>query len=594
MRLSSPQPFFQSIVAGILFLFCNECATAQSTIGLDSILLRMVQKRGEPGIAVAVIQKDSLVYSRGFGYRDFQRRLPVTCETVFPVGSCTKAMTAALIGCLSPKITLEAPVRNYLPECKFYNEEMNERITVRDLLCHRSGLPRHEFSWYFLAAGARDSMIQRLAYLEPNARIGEKWQYNNWGYFLLGMIGEKVSGLPYEAAIQQYILGPLQMRRSYFCRDSLLQDKEAALGYKTVNNKIRQVPYHATIQLMAPAGGLNSTVLDMARWLSCWINGKAIIPASFRAQAISSQIVTKAALPMKDQPDSYLSNYGFGWMLSGYRGHYRVEHGGNIDGFTSSACFFPTDSLGIIVLCNRDGSELPALVRNTIADYFLQLPAISRSTASKQSRNNNEDLSKKTSTTEEVIPPTHTSASYAGSYEHPGYGHLTISQQGDSLFAHLGAHTWWLRPQQYDAFRGVEFSIGEVPDLDQATLLLQFQMHPNGYIESLSIPFEPTLAPIRFMKQVLSQPEAQQKFKTYTGCYELAGDTISVSLNENGKLNLLISATEYYQLLPIEENVFILSGEKGSSVRFFKDRKHAVTGFLLQLPKETLKATLIK
>jgi len=593
MRLSNPLLFVQSIVTSILLLFCNVCATAQSTIGLDSLLQRMVQKRGEPGIAIAVIQKDSLVYSRGFGYRDFERRLPVTPETVFPVGSCTKAMTAVLIGSLGPQIILDAPVRNYLPECKFYNEEMNERITVRDLLCHRSGLPRHDFSWYFLAAGTRDSMIQRLAYLEPNARIGEKWQYNNWGYFLLGMLGEKVSGLPYEAAIQQYILGPLQMRRSYFCRDSLLQDKEAALGYKTVNNKIRQVPYHATIQLMAPAGGLNSTVLDMARWLSCWINGKTIIPASFRAQAISSQIITKAALPVKDQTDSYLSNYGFGWWLSSYRGHYRAEHGGNIDGFTSNACFFPTDSLGIIVLCNRDGSELPALVRNTIADYFLQLPAISRSTVLKQSKRNNGNPSKKTFTTE-VIPPTHPLASYVGSYKHPGYGHFTISKQRDSLFAHMGVYTWWLWPQQYDAFRGVEFTVGEEPDLNQATQLLQFQMHPNGYIESLSIPFEPTLAPIRFMKQVSSQPLAQQEFETYTGSYELAGDTVNVFLKEDGKLTLSISAREYYRLLPIEENIFILSGEKGSSIRFLKDRKSAVTGFWLQLPKENLKARLIK
>lgn len=107
-------------------------------------------------------------------------------------------------------------------------------------------------------------------------------------------------------------------------------------------------------------------------------------------------------------------------------------------GLQAMPVFFPTDSLGIIVLCNRNGSELPALVRNTIADYFLQLPTISRSTASKQSRSNNENLSRKTSTTEEVIPPTHPLACYAGSYEHPGYGHFTISQQGDSLLPTWG------------------------------------------------------------------------------------------------------------------------------------------------------------
>lgn len=315
--------FLHHIGLSMLLAVCTADTKAQSIAGLDSLLQHITAKTKGVGIAVAVIKKDKLVYARGFGYRDVERRLPVTPETVFPVGSCTKAMTAALIGSLDTMVTLDAPVQNYLPGFKFYTAAMTEQITVRDLLCHRSGLARHEYSWYFMAAGNRDSMLERIAFLEPNARIGEKWQYNNWGYLILGMIGEKLCGLSYEAAIHQYLLQPLQMERSHFSMSSLLADTNAALGYKTAKGQTKLVPYHP-MELMAPAGGLNSTAPDMARWVSCWINGKAAIPASFRIQAISSQVVTKPALPVSDQAGTYLSNYGFGWWLVSYRGHYRV------------------------------------------------------------------------------------------------------------------------------------------------------------------------------------------------------------------------------------------------------------------------------
>src|SRR6188768_3456896 len=88
---------------------------------------------------------------------------------------------------------------------------------------------------------------------------------------------------------------------------------------------------------------------------------------------MSSQMVIGAGLPSKERPDLYMANYGFGWMLASYKGHYRVEHGGNIDGFSASACFFPTDSIGIIVLSNQDGSPVPSIVRNILSDKLLKL-----------------------------------------------------------------------------------------------------------------------------------------------------------------------------------------------------------------------------
>lgn len=549
---------------------------------LDSLLQSMMEKTSGAGVAVAVIKKDKLVYTRGFGYRDVERRLPVTPETVFPVGSCTKAMTAALIGNLGDKVSLDAPVQSYLPGFKFYTTTMTEQVTVRDLLCHRSGLPRHEYSWYFLAAGNRDSMVKRIAYLEPNARIGEKWQYNNWGYLLLGMIGEKVCGLSYEAAIHQYLLQPLQMKHSYFSLDSLRADANAALGYKTVNGQAKQLSYHP-MELMAPAGGLNSTAPDMSRWISCWVNRKDVIPAAFRTQAISSQVVSKPALPVNDQAGTFFSNYGFGWWLASYRGHYRVEHGGNIDGFTSVASFFPADSLGIVVLCNRDGSLLPAQVRNTIADHFFQLPIPERITESKPDNNKKDNKESLKPAVPVTGLPAHPLSAYTGAYEHSGYGRVIISRRADSLFAQMGVYTWWLWPQQYDAFQGVEFTAGERPDINRPRMLLQFQVHPHGYIESLSVPFEPTVAPLRFMKQFLP-PRPAAQLLTYTGGFKVGADSVCVSLKEEGGLYLIWSDRQLYDLLPLEEDLFVLSKVKGYCIRFARDKKGNTTGFCLQQP----------
>lgn len=492
------------IFLGISFTFflCGGIvdARAQSHSDLDSLLQRMVEKTGQAGIAVAVVHKDSLIYARQFGFRDVERRLPVTERTVFPVGSCTKPMTAALIGILGLQVSIDGPVQQYLPGLDLPASLKRGEVTVRDLLCHRSGLPRHEYAWYCMPAGNRDSLIKRVAWLEPNVRTGEKWQYNNWGYLLLGMMAEKITGMKYESAIHRYLLQPMRMQRSYFSLDSLLTDTDAAVGYQMVQGKPERLAYHP-MQLMAPAGGLNSTAADIARWLSGWITGRSPVPAEYRKMAVSSQVVTKAALPVPDQAGSFFSNYGLGWFLAAYRGHYRVEHGGNIDGFTSTASFFPADSLGIVVLCNRDGSLLPAQFRNTIADYFFHLSPIDRTitpVTNTSVKKNGDPV-----TPAPAMPPTHTLAAYTGEYTHPGYGQMMVVRRGDSLFAAKGLYTWWLWPQQYDAFRMVDYEAGKQLHKENARLSLQFLLHQRGEVESLIIPFEPTVKPIEFKKQFL-------------------------------------------------------------------------------------------
>ena len=282
---------------------------------------------------------------------------------------------------------------------------------------------------------------------------------------------------------------------------------EIAFQFSKKDSILHKMDYYH-IDAMAPAGSINSSVNDMAKWVSTWIEGgkykgKEILPASFISQAMGSQMVISPGIPDKEKPDIYLSNYGLGWFISSYRGHYRVEHGGNIDGFSASTCFFPSDSIGIIVLCNQNSSTVPPVVRNFLADKMLGLKYIDWEgdllQSAKKAKTAAKDAEKnKISNRKQGTRPSHDLNEFTGIYLNKGYGSLEVALQRDSLFALLGPHTWWLRHYHYDVFEPFEKDPKEGIDTSDDSNPLQFQMNAAGDLESLSMTFEPTLKPIIF------------------------------------------------------------------------------------------------
>lgn len=302
---------------------------------------------------------------------------------MFAIGSCTKAFTSSLLGLLNKdnKLDYDKPARNYLPELKFFNDDLNNKVTVRDMMCHRTGLPRHDYSWYLFNTSSRDSLLQRIQYQEPTAAIRETWQYNNFMFLTQGMIAEKLTGQSWETNIKEKIFIPLGMKTSNLSIADLQKSNDAALGYTVYKDSVIKKLDYYNINAMGPAGSINSSVNEMSNWVMTWINGgkfngKEVLPPAYTKEAMSSQMIMSAGLPDKEIPDAHIANYGFGWMIISYRGHYRVEHGGNIDGFSASTSIFPTDSIGIVVLSNQNASAIPGIVRNTIADRLLNLTPI--------------------------------------------------------------------------------------------------------------------------------------------------------------------------------------------------------------------------
>ena len=204
-------------IATTLFAQKKKTTAADRFAGLDTAFARVLKDWNAAGFAVAVVEKDSVVYAKGFGYKDFENKLPVTENTLFAIGSCTKAFTSSLIGLLEKdgKLEYDKPVREYMPDLKFFNDDLTAHVTVRDMMCHRTGLPRHDYSWYYFGIGSADSMMKRIAYMEPTAPLRQTWQYNNFMFFMQGQLAEKISGSSWADNIKEKIFNYEQDLWSY-------------------------------------------------------------------------------------------------------------------------------------------------------------------------------------------------------------------------------------------------------------------------------------------------------------------------------------------------------------------------------------------
>lgn len=486
--------------------------------GLDTAFERVLNDWHVAGFAVVVVQKNKVVYVRGFGYRDFAGKLPVTPNTVFPIGSCTKSFTAALIGKLQKddKLDIDKPVTNYLPSLKFYNDALTANINLRDMMSHRTGLPRYDLSWYFFNTPSIDSMVRRIQYMEPAAGLREKWQYNNFMYAAQGAVIEQLTGKSWGDNVKERLFIPLDMNHSNVSIPELEKSGEVAVGYTVRgDHSIKELAYYH-IGGMAPAGAINSNVIDMAKWVMAWINngiynGKEVIPADFRNEAISSQSILDGSLPGKDHPGMYFSNYGFGWFVDSYDGHYRVEHGGNIDGFSANTSFFPSDSIGIVVLSNQSESKVPGIVRNLIADRILNLPyhdwnSEVKHAADKAGRERDQAMGEM-ATAAKHHPSTHGLTDFAGNYHHPAYGTLHCFVKNDSLFANTVTRTLWLRHGNYDVFEVFEKDPTEGIDTSKYFgINIQFHMNVAGDIDGFESQLEGGIKPSFWNREMENQP----------------------------------------------------------------------------------------
>jgi len=554
--------------------------------GLETELNKVLETWNAAGFAVAVVEKDKIIYSKGFGFRDYENKIPVTPNTLFAIGSSSKAFTSGLLGIFREEGKLsfdDSPIK-HIPELRFYNNEMNNLITIKDIMTHRTGLPRHDLSWYFFTTQSRDSLMQRIQYQEPFAKVREKWYYNNFMFLTQGVIAERITGKSWEENMQEKFFGPLGMNTSNAVIDGLKKGKDASFGYQVKNDSIIKKMDYYDIAAMGPAGSINSSVNEISNWLITWINGgkfkdTQILPESYVKEAMSPQMIMANSIPDKEFPDMHISTYGYGWMISSYKGHYRVEHGGNIDGFSANVAFFPTDSIGIVVLANQNGSLIPGIVRNMISDRLLNVEKtdwnkIQKEKADDAKKQAAAGQEKSASIQKKGTKTSHILAEFTGDYSHPGYGTIDVQLERDSLFAITPYQKVWLKHFHYNIFSLVGMENGKVDTTTVSPMQFNFRINNMGEIASLSFKAEPAVDAIEFKikpKEIAVNKETLEK---YTGDYDLGGQAVKFYLKEGNEntLFLFVAGQPEYDLLAIGKDKFAVKVADGFTIEFAEDQ----------------------
>lgn len=467
----------------------------------EEIVHAALREGNVPGAAVLLLKDGEVLFSQGFGKRNIALDLDVTPQTLFPIGSSGKAFTAAAVAMLvaEGKLEWDKPVRHYLPTFKLHDAFATERMTPRDLLTHRAGLPRHEFFWYG-SSFTRREVVERLAYLEPNADFRMIFQYNNLMYVTAGYLIEHVTGQTWEAFVTERILKPLGMHTSTLSVRDLRGTDDYALPYAEEKGEVHEIPFYDQWQIIAPAGGVNTNLIDIQHWLRFHLNqGKhgerQLLAAEHLAQNHTPQTVIppNGTIPMGKHTEFAHWCYGMGWMIGSYKGHRIVQHGGSIDGFMAEVALLPDDNAAVAVFTNKGSSLVPYIIAFSACDLLLGTEATDwNGRFTKQLaelKEQQEKLQAEMDATDQKVPdtqPSHALEAYCGEYEHPGYGVITIAQTDERLqFTYNGIPS---------SLTHIHYDIFEVLiERFQFKAQVSFATGEKGAIESLAVQMEPAV-----------------------------------------------------------------------------------------------------
>ncbi len=482
----------------------QESRPGTSLGAFEPFVTKAIEQWQVPGLGLVVVKDDRVLLCAGFGRRDVERDLPVTRDTLFAIGSATKAFTAAVLGSVveTGKLDWDQPVAQSLPGFVLHDRHATEKLTPRDLVTHRSGLPRHDFVWYGGKLSRRE-IFDRLRFLEPNADLRERWQYQNLMFMAAGHLAGELTGSTWEDLVANRLLTPLGMQNTVLLADLAQQKPDCASPYVERNGKLVVVP-HRSIASVAPAGSIYSSAADMARWLRMWLaKGKVADQRVLGESLVAELLRPQALLPTpSSEPEILLRSYAMGWFVESYRGRLRVHHGGNIDGFSAMVSFLPNDGIGVVALANMDGSGLPEAIVRHVFDRLTGASEIDWSGKLLAQRNRAKSQAAKgkeraQGERKQGTHPAHPLGEYVAEYEHPAYGTIAITAAGDRLQASMHGIAMELEHWHFETFAGQS----QEAVLADEKLLFQFETGRRGDVESLTLPLEPQVAPIRFVRK---------------------------------------------------------------------------------------------
>lgn len=354
---------------------------------IDAVAAQTLTRLDVPGMAISIVKDNQVILSKGYGVRSIESRAPVTDSTLFAIASNSKAFTAAALAILVDRgmIRWDDKVRSYLPYFNLYSPYVSDEFTIRDLLCHRSGLDTFsgDLIWYG-TTHSREEVVKRARFLTPSFGFREQYGYSNIMYLAAGLIVERLSGMSWDQFIEENFFMPLGMNTA----NTSVSDYNKTNGdYYSSKTRNIATPHntkegkHIAIDYVnwdniGPAGSINASVAELTRWIRLQL-GKGTLDGRqyWKEQRAYEMWENNTPKPVskwqrEHMPSRHFNGYGLGWELMEYRGMKVISHGGGYDGMISKTVLVPEKNLGFVILTNSINSA-PSCLTYEILDAFL-------------------------------------------------------------------------------------------------------------------------------------------------------------------------------------------------------------------------------
>ncbi len=468
---------------------------------LDATVERVRSQFDVPGIAVAVVKDGQVVLERGYGVRELGKPAPVQADTLFAIASNTKAFTATSLNLLAEqgRLKMDDRVIDHLPGFRMSDPYVTGEMRIRDLLSHRSGLSlgAGDLLFWPTTGYSNQEVVQRLAKVPLKAGFRDRYAYDNILYAVAQQVIEQVSGQSYADFLQQHIFTPVGMDGTRYNADHLKPGDNAAVGHAKYDFSTLRTVAPLTWSNNAGAGGIYSSVHDMARWMNVQLahgtleNGQALFSAKSQQgmwQMITPQAVPEPSVPQLAAAKPNFAGYGEGWSLSDYRGQKLVWHTGGWPGMVSRVTLVPEQKLGIVVLTNQEVGAAFNAITMDVLDAYLQAPqtdwvAAYAAAVAKAQDKADEGWARHQAARDASSRPSLPLAGYAGGYRDAWYGDVAVEQKGRTLrlrFGKTAQLVGTLEHWQHDTFivRWDDRSLN-------ADAFVNFSLDPDGKVRDM-------------------------------------------------------------------------------------------------------------
>jgi CubicO group peptidase (beta-lactamase class C family) len=472
---------------------------------LDGFVARTLREFEVPGLALAIVKDGQPILLKGYGVRRLGATAPVGPNTLFGIASNTKAFTAAALAMLvdEGKLGWDDPVTKHLPAFQLYDTYVTRELTVRDLLTHRSGLGLGAGDLMFFPPSTftREEIVQRLRYIKPATSFRSRYAYDNCLYLVAGQIIPALTGLSWDDFVKRRIFGPLGMAQSNTSVSALAPDGDVAMPHAVADKLVRSIA-HQNLDNNAPAGGINSSVADVSKWVVMQLAGGVYRDAEGREARLFSAAqhremwAAQTILPISDLPKELaalqprFAAYGLGWGLRDYRGRKLVSHTGGLLGMVSQVMLVPEEKLGVVVLTNQEQGAAFRAVTWRILDHYLGAPAVDWTVAFKTASVRDvaeaqAKVEKRAAGRVRDSKPALPFTGYCQRYRDPWYGEVAIAMEDGKpviRFSRSPSLVGDLEHWQYETFvaRWRERALN-------ADAFVTFALRPDGNIERMTM-----------------------------------------------------------------------------------------------------------